>query len=157
MNTHTLQSGDVFLIPLDAGRHALGQVIGLEETALNSVACAFWAGPAGQPRDTVGTSALCVQLVTSHFFDEGRWPVVGNEPVSIPPSDRLYEAFRNKNWVGVRIIMAIAIEKLLLAANGQFPWNGLTRPDYFDELLAPNASRPAAAFLESKDEESASD
>ena len=36
------KAGDIFAVPLNDGTHALGQVLGAEPDALNSLACAFY-------------------------------------------------------------------------------------------------------------------
>lgn len=132
--------GDAFLIPLDDGSNARGQVVEPAPDALNSVVCAFWSQripfSEDSPLPLPKCEVIAVLFVTRDLLDSGRWKVVSHNSGSFTaPLESLEEAKRNR-FVGVTIYGSSIIEILLNALLGLRPWGEFHDPQYLDKLLS---------------------
>lgn len=145
------KEGDVFAVPLNDGSYTVGQVLGYEPDALNSVGCAFYdmrsSGeprlPAALPRE----KAISILLTTPDPLKRGYWPIVGEQAIATPVSARPYEKYRAKRWVGAKIVGSANVRELLEAFYGLAPWDDYADPEYLDGLLLDRALRPKNAVM----------
>ena len=146
------QPGDYFDVPLvpddcseEAVPPAFGQVLSLEPSAMNSVACAFWPERAGDVESLLSQKPIAVQLVTPDLLRDQQWPIRGNGACSVPMQYRRYEQFRAAEWVGAKVVGSGIIRELLLAFRGLALWDDFADPTYLDRLLLPGVSPPPCA------------
>ncbi len=145
------KEGDVFAVPLIDGSYAVGQMLGHEPQALNSFGCAFYdlrstgapALPAALPQDKL----IAILLTTPDLLKRGYWPIVGQLPITTPVAVRPYEKYREKRWVGAKIIGSANVEALLNGFYGLAPWDDYADPEYLDGLLLDRALRPKNVVL----------
>ena len=134
--------GDLFALPLNDGRAILGQVIGQENDALNSVSVALFDRIL-EP-DPVAVMArldevFAVLFATRDQLDAGAWKVFASSLVEIPPELFPWEHTRHSRWVGAEIHGSGNIASMVNAYFGLTPWN--ERSAYFDGLLVSPAKR----------------
>lgn len=145
------KEGDVFAVRLDDGSYALGQMLGHEPQALNSFGCAFYdlrstgvpVLPPALPQDKL----IAVLLITPDLLKRGHWPIVGQQPITTPLSVRPYEKYREKRWVGAKIIGSANVAALLNAFYGLALWDKFHDPNYLDGLLLDPALKPKNVVL----------
>jgi hypothetical protein len=146
------QPGDYFEVPLlpDGFAKAVlppafGQVLSLETSAMNSVACAFWPERTADVESLLRQKPVAVQLVTSDLLRNKHWPICGNAAISVPVQYRPYERFRSAEWVGAKIVGSGIMRGLLLAFRGLALWDDYADPHYLNGLLLPGVSPPMCA------------
>ena len=146
-------NGDIFGVPLPDDTYALGQVLGRERDALNSIGCAFFGAIARAGESLVGLPELlhqtpiAVLLTTPESLTKGIWPILANHTVVLRRKDIPYERFRSNGWVGVKIEGSGIIRRFLAAYHGQVPWDQFHDPNYLDGLLLPSCKRPTNVVL----------
>lgn len=128
-------------MPLLFGPPAVGQVLSVEPYALNSVGVALFGFLA--QGDQVGAltldRAVSIQLTSPDLIKSGRWAVVDTRAVEVTPSERPYERFRRRNWVGAKVVGSANIEALANTYFGHCPWEGSHGADYLRTLLLPKS------------------
>jgi hypothetical protein len=145
--------GNLFAVPLADGSFTLGQVVGREADALNSITCAFYRSrtTADALRSVEAVpdqeDLIAVQFVTKELLTRRMWKVIGNYPVSIPRTLMPHEDKRHVRWVGARIHGAGIIRRFLNAYFGLEAWNQMKDPAYFDHLLLRPELRPSHPVL----------
>ena len=143
-------AGDIFGVPLPDGSMALGQVLGCEREALNSVGCALFGDRFTGAAEFVLGKPIAVLLVTPDLLNKGIWPILQSRELQVPAEGRPYERFRAQSWVGVNVTGSANAAELLAAYHGLAPWDDWHDPQYLDKLLLPGVQRPAHVVL-SKD------
>ena len=142
------KEGDVFVVPLSDRTYSLGQILGYERQALNSVACAFYniriidAPPLEIPAPLPQDRVISILLTTPDLLNRAVWPVVTDRAIATPVAVRPYEQYRAKNWVGARIIGSGIVSKFLNAYFALAPWDAMHDPDYYDCLLLNASLKP---------------
>jgi len=151
----TFEVGDYFTIPLTGGKYAIGQIVGVEPDALNSVICALFSQqrnfvPTSNNQDLADSDLVSVLFVTPDLLKSGDWCVVSHgQPFNVAPYIDV-DALRDVGFVGVRVIGSWIVTKLLEAYFGLYPWNGFADPDYFDKLLVSEDRKPSIIKLVEK-------
>jgi len=144
--------GDIFCIPLSDGTYSIGQVVGQEPEALNSVICVFFSRRLGTvPIQLDGQLSerelLSVLFVTRDLLDSGDWQVFcRTEPFPIRKYINV-SALKAAGFVGVDIIGSGIVMKFLNAYHNLYPWNGFYEPDYLDRLLVSADKKPSHVLL----------
>ena|SRR3990167_3669204 len=145
MPRQKIREGDIFEISLENAEKSFGQVLSLESEALNSVGIALWESSTLSHSEMMAKMPVAVLLVTPDLLKNGIWPIIGNAPPVVTVSQRPYERFRSKGWVGANVVgSGIAVE-FMRACAGLRPWNKWANPSYLDELLFTNVARPLRA------------
>ena len=153
MKSQKWQIGDVFTVPQTDGKHSLGQVVGQEREALNSVVCAFfdlrgectesdWAPQLLRRKDVIA-----LLFVTRDLLDRGRWRVVGWREPSKLGQDGIVDEARSNRYIGVEIRGSGIVEKFLNAFYGLHPWDAWHNPRYLDRLLIDPSRKPPDSRL----------
>jgi hypothetical protein len=148
--------GDVFLVPLNDGMCVVGQVIGRERQALNSVGVALFDIRIACESDVSAVGELAhdkifsVLLVTPDLLNNGVWRVIGNKSVNIPHKKIPYENLRLRNWVGASIKGSGNINEFVNAYYGLVPWDDWHDPVYLDTLLLSPDKKPSKIMLKGK-------
>jgi hypothetical protein len=147
-----ISAGDYFSIPLHESDSVqgerplgLGQILSLEKDALNSYGCAFWPFLEEDVVSQLATPPAIVTLVTPDFLKSRLWKVQGNAPVSVAERERRYEKFRERDWVGAKILGSGIIRSALRAFHGLEYWDQFAEPDYLTRLLQPTTEIPKNA------------
>ncbi len=139
--------GDLFAIPLANGSEMIGQVLGHEASALNSVGCALFDEQVH--RQSIESPPveriLSVVLTTRDLLDSGAWTVFRNAPVTIPRDQIPFESLRSSGFVGAKIVGSANVTKFASACFGLDPWDGWHDPEYLDRLLFGGRQRPPQA------------
>ena len=144
--------GDIFCIPLTDGTYSIGQVVGQEPEALNSVICVFFsrrlgAVPIQLDSQLSERELLSVLFVTRDLLDSGDWQVFcRTEPFPIRKYINV-SALKAAGFVGVDIIGSGIVMKFLNAYHNLHPWNGFYEPDYLDRLLISADKKPSHVLL----------
>lgn len=137
--------GDVFLVELQDGTSVVGQIVGQEKQALNSVSCAFFdlrVRSEAEVGELPLSAIFSILFVTRESLDRGIWRVIGNRPVTLP-TDRLpYESCRSTGFVGAKIRGSGIVEKFLNAFYGLLPWDDWYDPVYLDGFLTSPDKKP---------------
>jgi Immunity protein 26 len=147
--------GDVFLIRLKDESFVVGQIVGQEKDALNSVSCTFFDLRVTSEREVDGVSDLpldklvSVLFVTRDLLDSHAWRVVGNRGVNLPRRLLPFEGLRKQGWVGASVTGSGIVEKFLNAYYGLAPWDAWYDPHYLDELLISPDKKPATLLYKS--------
>lgn len=144
--------GDYFTVPLADGTFSIGQVVGQEPEALNSVTCAFFARRLDSATvrlvdHLVERDLISVLFVTRDLLDSGDWQIIFSaDPF---PTATYFDvaALRAKGFVGVKVIGSGIVIKLMDAYYGLYPWNGFNEPDYLDRLLVSADRKPSHVVL----------
>ena len=123
-----MERGSIFLVPLMDETNCLGQVIGREPDALNSVAIALFdiRGNWEEEKDVpaLGKEAIfSLMLVTRDLLDSGRWRVLGERASGILGERRPYEDLRAIGFVGAKIRGSGLVEEFADAFYGLAPWD----------------------------------
>lgn len=142
---------DVFAVPLADGSYAVGQILGYEGEALNSFGCAFYdLRSSGEPRLPAALpqeKLIAIVLVTPDLLKRGYWPIVGQQAIATPVAVRPYEAYRAKDWIGVKVIGSAIVGDFLNAFYGLAPWDDYADPEYLDGLLLDRSLKPKHVVL----------
>lgn len=145
------KTGDVFLIPVSDGTHAVAQIIGREASVLNSVSIALFAcrmSESAAPSAPLECDEVYSTLfVTRDLLDRGVWPIVDHQPVSLPSKAFPYEDCRSKGYIGARVIGSGIVQHFVRAFFGVEPWNQYKDPEYFDNLLLSPGKKPERVLL----------
>ncbi len=139
--------GHIFVVPLDDGHHAIGQVIGIEPQALNSITCVFSLHRAktpdqGVPSEIPEADTIAALFVTPDLLKRGRWRICARARVVFPKTRIPNEQYRSSGWVGAKIVGYGIVESFLNAYHGLRLWDDWHDPNYLDALLLPGAARP---------------
>ena len=145
--TQKWTKGSIFLVPLMDETNCLGQVVGREPDALNSVAIALFdiRGNWEEEEDVpaLGKEAVfSLVLVTRDLLDSGRWRVLGERASGILGERRPYEDLRAIGFVGAKIRGSGLVEELANAFYGLAPWDDWYLPDYLDGFLISSDRKP---------------
>jgi hypothetical protein len=151
MATQRFSVGSVFVIKRADANLCIGQVIGSEIDALNSVSVVLFDHTCSAEADAMHRSlglphAFSSLFVTRELLRRGVWRVVGARPVevfSVAP----FEHLRATRFVGARIVGAGIVCKFVDAFFGLRPWDDWADPAYLDGLLLPGRPRPSSAKL----------
>jgi hypothetical protein len=132
--------GDVFVIGLRDGTHAIGQIVGREAEVLNSVSVALFNQRVDRPEKAIDgdrseSHAFSILFATRDLLDSGVWQIVGTRPVEIAPSRFPFESTRPAGFVGARVIGSKIVGELASAFFGLVPWDDWHDPHYLDKLL----------------------
>lgn len=143
---YSWKPGDIFGIPLNDGKYALGQVISSEKNCMDSVLCAFTKTIVDEDYlencKINFNDLVSVQITTRDSLDKGIWPIFNSgEPLSV---DEIFpiKSIRAAEYVGAKIRGSGSLHKFLSAFHGLSPWDEYADPNYFDKLLLQNVRRP---------------
>ena len=148
--------GDVFAIELNDHKFVVGQVVGHEVDALNSVSAAFFDSrfdslPGAQAIQELNVEKIfSVLFVTPDLLGTGRWKIIGNHAVNIPKNWMPYEHLRSKRFVGADVFGSAIVEEFLNAYYALVPWDDWKDPNYLDGLLISANKKPAHLLYKSK-------
>jgi len=147
--------GDVFAMPIMDGRFALGQVVGREPRALNSVTVALFdrvVSDAGEAETVTLTAAeaFSVLLTSPDLLDSGTWSVATNHPIAVLRGMLPYEELRDTGFVGAKIYGSAIVAEFVNAYFGLIPWDDWKDPNYLDGLLLSSEKKPAKVRLKTK-------
>lgn len=145
-------AGDVFAVPLSDGSECLGQVFSYERMPLNSALCGLTLRTPNffDPRKRFALSELLsVQLTSDGFLTNGRWRILGNQP--LPDVQRAFDigSVREKGFIGSKVVGSAIIESLLNASRGLEYWDDWHDPAYLDGLLVAPDRKPAIVLYKS--------
>jgi len=152
----TLESGDVFLIPLDNGQFSIGMFHKYIQTPLYSAICSFYpdvvAGEEGVVEQML-SNPICIKLVMTNGLETKKWLVVANceSKISIKalPDYKYRKKFlKRKQSIMEKVHGDGTIRKFLKAYHGLIPWNTMHDPEYFDKLLLDIKFRPKTILFE---------
>jgi hypothetical protein len=90
---------------------------------------------------------IAIQFTTKDSLTKRLWKVLGAHPVELPQHLFPHEDKRAQKWIGATMVGSGSMVNLLNAYFGLVPWNVMFEEDYYDHLLAPGVSRPAAAIV----------
>jgi hypothetical protein len=147
--------GDVFLVKLTDDSFVVGQIVGQERKALNSVSCAFFdlrvksEADLDSVRELPLPKVFSVLFVTRDLLDNGVWRVIGDRRVTLPESLLPFERLRNQGWVGASVKGSGIVAKFLNAFYGLAPWDDWHNPNYLDELLMSPDKKPSNLIFKS--------
>lgn len=134
-------TGSVFLVPLGTDESALGQVVGVEPEALNSVCVALMhvvvRGASG-PEALAAMSAdavFCITACTRDLLDLGVWRVIGAATPVVPATP--YDQTRAARFVGLKIIGSANLVELARSIHGLPAIKQYADPAYLERLLLP--------------------
>jgi len=131
--------GDVFLIPVSNGTFAAAQIIGREASVLNSISIALFDRRLDQHEEPSPIlefhEVYATLFVTRDLLDRGKWPVVGNHPITIPAAAFPYEDRRSTGYIGAKVIGSGIVQHFVSAFFGAEAWSQYKDPEYFDKLL----------------------
>jgi len=145
--------GDVFALPLSDGSAIVGQIVGREASALNSVTIALFDVKCAadevmaRSRDLQLAQAFAILFVTRDLFDAGTWKVVGSRAVVVPRAMQPYEHTRASGWVGAKITGSGIVNEFADAFYGLAPWDDWAQRDYLDGLLVDPSRKPHARLV----------
>ncbi|MGN6224843.1 hypothetical protein [Pseudoxanthomonas sp.] len=144
--------GSIFLVPLMDETNCLGQVIGHEPDALNSVAIALFdiRGHWDEEKDVpiLGKEAVfSLVLVTRELLDSGHWRVLGERASDMPGEMRPYERLRATGFIGAKIRGSGIVEEFANAFYGLAPWDDWYIPDYLDGFLISPDKKPVGRLV----------
>lgn len=142
-------AGAVYAVPLGDGSYGLAQAI--DAMMVNVIYVALFAArvpelPAAPPplrREAV----VALTATWRQHLNRGDWPYIGEAATVVRKGAFPSEQFAKAGYVGARHYDAGLLAKFLAAYHGLLPWNVMHVEDYYDRLLAPGVSRPAAAVL----------
>jgi hypothetical protein len=138
--------GDVFLVELDDGTFAVGQVVETRPILMNSFTCAFFDQRV-QSSDAIAfpltrSSVLSCQFVTRDAFNRGKWLRVRSEAVRVPESDLPYRGTEQSGWIGAKVISSGLMTGFLNAYFGMRSWTEMKDPKYYENLLFEGRESP---------------
>ncbi len=139
--------GDIFRVSLFDGRVCFGQVLDFQMP--NIIRVLFFEGAFDLEYsktlslDQISQNTIFSKIATEkHFINKGKWPIIGNAPISIPISEYPNEKFRKHDWVGAIHYTEELVEEFLSAYNGLSPWDDFYKPDYLDQFLVDPSNKP---------------
>lgn len=142
--------GDLFVVQTSDGKFVLGQIVGREASAMNSISVAFFDRRVDSPKQAVeaassvsANDAFAILFVTRDQLDSGKWQLVGCFEPIIPPAMLPYENLREKRFVGATITGSGIVNKFLDAFYALRPWDAWHNPNYLDGLLISPAKKPS--------------
>jgi hypothetical protein len=141
--------GDAFSVETEDGRNVLGQIVGQEPRALNSVTVVFFDFRFERGYQLTSCEGLQADNIFSAVFttrdllDSGVWKIIGHFPIDIPQELRPNESLRDKGFVGAKVIGSGVITEFLNAFYALRPWDDWKKPDYLDSLLVGPEKKPA--------------
>jgi len=142
--------GDLFVVQTSDGKFVLGQIVGREASAMNSISVAFFDRRLDSPNEAVNAAAsvnandaFAILFVTRDQLDSGKWQLVGCLEPIIPQAMLPYENLRQTGFVGAKIIGSGIANKFLDAFYALRPWDAWHNPNYLDGLLISPAKKPA--------------
>jgi hypothetical protein len=147
------KEGDVFLVPQRDGVCTVGQVLDVMMKNVASVALYDVRIPCGDGAgrfDLKEESLIASLSVTRHLLDEGKWRVVGHQPISLDRAVWPNENTRDRLWVGSVTYDAEIAEELLDAYNGLAAWDDWADPTFLDTLLAALDRKPKHVYYKKK-------
>lgn len=131
--------GDVFAVPLDNGKYAIGQT--LIQNLKNIVSISLY----NETIDSINEpdlKALCKAEnlkslidVTIEQLTYRVWKILGSKTIGIPQNDFPNEKFRKTKWVGLITYDAALAEDFLNAFYALKPWDNWYNPNFLDEFL----------------------
>jgi hypothetical protein len=141
--------GDLFVVQTSDDKFVLGQIVGREASAMNSISAAFFDRRIDSPEEAVGAArsvsandAFAILFVTRDLLDSGKWQLVGYLEPIVPPAMLPYENLREKRFIGAKIIGSGIVNKFLDAFYALRPWDAWHNPNYLDGLLVSPAKKP---------------
>jgi hypothetical protein len=146
MPRQKIREGDIFEISLENAEKSFGQVLSLESEALNSVGLALWQSSTLSHSEMIAKTPVAVLLVTPDLLKNGVWRIIDNGAPVVTVSQRPYEGFRSKGWVGAKVVGSGIVVEFIRACAGLRSWNKWANPSYLDELLFTNVARPPRAI-----------
>lgn len=143
---------DVFMIPLDDGTACLGQVVGREAGALNSVSIAIFdrrdsPDQLEQEAQIRGEDIFSIVFVPRDLLDSGRWRVIGEADNILLQCQLPFENLRRSGFAGATVFGSENIESFLNAFYGLRFWNDSPDSLYFDRLLLSPEKKPTTRIL----------
>ena len=144
--------GDVFLVELNDGGFAVGQVLEIRPVLMNSFTCAFFdtrVSSADEIKFPLNSSSvLSCQFVTRDAFNRGNWRRVLKVAPKIKEADFPYRDKERSGWIGAKVIGSGIMTSFLNACFGLGNWTEMKDPKYYDALLFKAGQRPPLASVE---------
>jgi hypothetical protein len=142
------ERGDIFLIKTEGSFNIVGQIIGHEPQAMNSVGVALFDERISNTTNTDfiklnPDSIFSILLVTRDLLDLGVWKVICNRPVTLPKETLPYESLRSASFVGAKIRGSAIVNEFVNAYCGLMPWDDFHDPKYLDNLLISPSKKPS--------------
>jgi hypothetical protein len=136
--------GDCFLIPLKDGTFLIAQILAAETAVLNSVSCALFDQRSdGKNLDRPNPAKLfSTVLTTRDLLDSGDWKILATVAVEVPREKFPFEALREIDFVGAKVIGSRNINEFANAFCGLVPWDDWADPAYLDRLLLSTDLKP---------------
>lgn len=139
--------GDIFVVPQTDGESSIGQIVGQEPDALNSVICAFYdfrlQPNREMPNALPAERVISILFVTRDLLDSGDWSIIGHtEPANLRLISASLEDSKQKKFVGVKIIGSGNVIRFLNAYFGLAPWDDWSDPNYLDGFLISPDKKP---------------
>ena len=141
--------GDVFLIPLNNRKCAVGQIVEIEVGMMSSITCVFYNGiyipevEIGDVSNDISRAISC-QFVTRDLFNNGTWKRISNRALPNTQDILPYRETKSNGWIGAKMIGSGIIKTFLNAYNGLDDWRGMHDKQYFEKLLLPGVFGPRA-------------
>lgn len=138
---------DCFAVRLADSTYAIGQVLGRERDAMDSILCAFSTEhmrelPTRGSSFDLADKIIAVLFVTPELLDSGAWSVIGPGRLLDPERYIPLRMQRKARFIGTTIVGAGNVKCLLDAYHGLYPWNGFAIPNYLDGLLLSPELKP---------------
>jgi hypothetical protein len=139
--------GDIFLVPLEGGGYAIGQVIRLDERGLLCISCGLFnylVSSQDPDREFELDEKQCIStlLVTPRSFHDDRWPIVQKRRLAISKKHYPSEMEQRKGGIGAKVLDPEIVENFVAAYHGRKPWDMYFKPDYFDSMLLDKTRKP---------------
>jgi hypothetical protein len=139
--------GDVFLVPLNNGDYALGQIIDYETRALHCISIGLFdqkvSSIVSLKDVSINENTIYSTLLAFHInIERGKWPIIGNQELKVPKKLYPFEKELKKGGVGAKIFSEGNIEDFVNAFYGLKPWNLYKQEDFFDRLLIDSKKKP---------------
>jgi len=152
----TLESGDVFLIPLDEDRYSIGMFHKYIEKPLYSAICSFYPSVVLNENEILEpmlAKPISIKLATPHGLETKKWRVVANckpklDAKALPDYSYRKTLFKRKKPVMEKVYGDGNIRKFLKAYHGLALWNSMHDPEYFDKMLLDIRMKPNNLLLE---------
>ncbi len=146
---HSWTIGDIFVVQCKDGKYVIGQIVGQEQQALNSVTVAFHdirvdtEEEARKIESMEFAKIFSIVFATRESLDFGQWKIIGHQTVRIPVKYMPYENLRNSGFIGAKIIGSGILDEFINAFYALTPWDNWHNPAYLDELLLSPDKKPS--------------
>jgi len=144
--------GMMYAIPLPDGRYGVAQAI--EAMMSNAIYVAVFRHIMNTPSIAVREARKddVVSLIAVVKSSLKNWRTAGVVHPAVDKASFPNETTGRHGYIGAKVYDAGIVADFVAAFHGIRPWNVMKDENYFDHLLAPDVSRPAAVVVLSPDE-----